>query len=95
MFIAIFYDLNQDGTQNIADPVQLLDFLFGGGSVGCLDSADVNDDGTNNIADVVYSLNVIFGISVGGTVPVVPAPASACGGDPTADGLDCASFNGC
>ncbi|HCW44682.1 MAG: hypothetical protein H8E43_11540 [Planctomycetia bacterium] len=88
-------DLNQDGTQNIADPVQLLDFLFGGGSVGCLDSADVNDDGTNNIADVVYSLNVIFGISVGGTVPVVPAPASACGGDPTADGLDCASFNGC
>ena len=88
-------DVNQDGTENIADPVQLLDFLFGGGSISCQDAADVNDDGTNNIADVVYSLNVIFGISVGGSVPVTPAPLGACGGDPTADGLNCVSFNGC
>ena len=88
-------DVNQDGTENIADPVQLLDFLFGGGSISCLDAGDVNDDGTNNIADVVYSLNVIFGIAVGGSVPVTPAPAGACGGDPTADALNCASFNGC
>lgn len=88
-------DVNQDGTENIADPVQLLDFLFGGGSIACLDAGDVNDDGTNNIADVVYSLNVIFGISVGGSVPVTPGPNGACGGDPTADSLNCASFNGC
>ncbi len=88
-------DVNQDGTENIADPVQLLDFLFGGGTITCLDAADVNDDGNNNIADVVYSLNVIFGISVGGSVPVTPAPAGACGGDPTNDGLNCVSFNGC
>ena len=88
-------DVNMDGTENIADPVQLLDFLFGGGSISCLDAADVNDDGTNNIADVVYSLNVIFGITVGGSVPVTPAPAGACGGDPTADSLNCVLFNGC
>ena len=88
-------DPNADGTENIADPVQILDFLFGGGTLTCNDAGDVNDDGTLNIADVVYSLNVIFGISVGGSVPVTPAPAGACGGDPTADALDCASYAGC
>ncbi len=88
-------DMNQDGSENIADPVQGLNYLFGGGTMDCLDSADVNDDGSVNLADIVYSLNVIFGITVGGTVPTVPAPNPGCGPDPTADAVGCASFTGC
>ena len=85
-------DMNQDGSSNIADPVQELNFLFGGGTLLCEKSGDVNDDGTVNIADVIYSLNVIFGIPVGGTVPTVPSPAGSCGPDPTDDDLDCITY---
>ncbi len=88
-------DMNQDGSENIADPVQGLNYLFGGGAMDCLDSADVNDDGSVDLADIIYSLNVIFGIAVGGSVPTVPAPAGACGPDPTADAVGCISFTGC
>ncbi|MEC9476514.1 MAG: dockerin type I repeat-containing protein [Planctomycetota bacterium] len=86
-------DMNQDGNSNIADPVALLNFLFGSGTLLCMKSGDVNDDGTVNIADVVYSLNVIFGIPAsGGSVPTVPAPDGTCGPDPTPDSLTCDSF---
>jgi hypothetical protein len=88
-------DMNQDGTENIADPVQGLNYLFGGGTMDCLDSADVNDSGAVDLADIVYSLNVLFGIPIGGSVPTVPAPAGACGPDPTADAVGCLSFTGC
>ncbi|RUA09166.1 MAG: hypothetical protein DSY81_07220 [Bacillota bacterium] len=88
-------DMNQDGTENIADPVQGLNYLFGGGTMDCLDAADVNDDGAVDLGDIVYGLNVIFGIPIGGSVPTVPAPAGACGPDPTADAVGCISFTGC
>jgi hypothetical protein len=88
-------DMNQDGSENIADPVQGLNYLFGGGTMACEDAADVNDDGSINIADIIYSLSVLFGIPIGGSVPTVPAPAGACGPDPTADAVGCLSFNGC
>jgi len=88
-------DMNQDGSENIGDPVGALNYLFGGGTMACLDAADVNDDGAVDLSDVVYSLNAIFGIAVGGTVPVVPSPNGACGPDPTSDSVSCVSFNGC
>ena len=88
-------DVNQDGSENIGDPVGLLNYLFGGGAMACLDAVDVNDDSTVDLSDVVYSLNAIFGIPVGGTVPVVPSPNGVCGPDPTADAVSCVSFNGC
>jgi hypothetical protein len=88
-------DMNQDGSENIGDPVGALNYLFGGGTMDCLDAADVNDDGAVDLSDVVYSLNAIFGIPVGGTVPVVPSPNGVCGPDPTSDSVSCVSFNGC
>ncbi|MGE4613390.1 MAG: hypothetical protein AAEJ46_03525 [Planctomycetota bacterium] len=88
-------DMNQDGAENIADPVQGLNYLFGGGTMACEDAADVNDDGSINIADIIYSLSVLFGIPIGGSVPTVPAPAGSCGPDPTADAVGCLSFTGC
>ena len=88
-------DMNQDGSENIGDPVGALNYLFGGGTMACLDAADVNDDGAVDLSDVVYSLNAIFGIPVGGSVPVVPSPNGVCGPDPTSDSVSCVSFNGC
>jgi hypothetical protein len=88
-------DMNQDGSENIGDAVGGLNYLFGGGTMDCLDAADVNDDGAVDLSDVVYSLNAIFGIPVGGTVPVVPSPNGVCGPDPTSDSVSCVSFNGC
>jgi len=85
-------DVNRDGTRNIADPVTILNFLFGGASdsVTCLKSADINDDGGVNIADPISELNFLFA----GGAPI-SAPSPGCGIDPTADGLSCLNFTPC
>lgn len=83
-------DCNGDGSRSIADPVTLLGALFGPGPVSppCPDACDANDDGALNIADAVTALNALF---AGGVLP----PPVACGEDPTADALGCASPPGC
>ena len=53
----------------------------------CLDTADTNDDGTIDVADAVTVLSHLFA----GSGPL-PAPFNECGIDPTADDLDCESF---
>ncbi|MGA1488533.1 MAG: proprotein convertase P-domain-containing protein [Planctomycetota bacterium] len=84
-------DCNADAALNIADAVFVLSALFSGGASGpCLDACDGNDDGSINIADAVYLLSTLF---TGGASP--PAPHGACGADPSADALDCASFPPC
>lgn len=84
-------DCNADGGMNIADAVFLLGTLFSGGPAGtCADSCDANDDGGLNIADAIFTLGNLFS---GGPDPA--PPFGACGPDPTADGLDCASFPPC
>ncbi len=82
-------DINGDGNINIADAVTGLNYLFNGAAVSCVDSVDTNDDGAANVADGVYLLAFLFS---NGSPP--PAPNS-CGGDPTADALDCISFPAC
>lgn len=79
-------DANGDMMVDISDPVQVLNYLFVGGSLDCLDSADANDDSTVDISDSVATLNYLF---VGG--PEFPPPFPNCGPDPTADTLDCTS----
>ena len=81
-------DADASSTANLADAVQILAMLFIPGSdvVGCEDAADCNDDGTLNITDAVLLLDYLF---VTGTP--LPEPVGACGGDPTADSLDCSS----
>ena len=74
-------DVNYDGAVNISDPVQALNFLFGGqalaecyatvdGAVVTLTAAglavlDWNGDGAHNIADPVASLASQFGGGAG------------------------------
>ncbi len=83
-------DFNADGLYDISDAIGLLTYLFTGGVVLCDDAADANDDGLINVADGIYILNSLFGAG-----PLPPAPHPACGPDPTADALGCASFPPC
>lgn len=84
-------DCNNDGGTNIADGIALLAFLFPDGMVptlACDDACDANDDGMLDIGDGIAVLNALFS---GGSI----ADPTACGVDPTSDGLDCTGFGGC
>lgn len=70
-------DANEDGVFNIADPVRVLSWLFGGGApLGCDDAGDANNDETVDVADAVAAVNALFG---GG--PMLPGPHPYCGDD--------------
>lgn len=89
-------DCNSDGSENVADAVTLLSFLFPQGAPRALDcesSCDGNDDGSLDLADAVAVLEALFGF------PPVPLPApnalTGCGVDPTFDALSCSALAGC
>ena len=87
-------DVNADGGYNIADPIYLLNYLFGGGpSPDCLDTADINDDGTINLADALYGLAAVHP-GVTGMPVIIPQP-TFCGDDPTTDNIDCVNYPTC
>jgi len=83
-------DSNGDGALDVADPVTALARLFTPGAAPspCRDADDANDDGGFDIADPIRVLSTLFS---GGA----PLPAPACGEDPTADPLGCASGPPC
>jgi len=83
-------DGNGDGVVNVGDGIFVLDYLFGGGVSSCIDASDVNGDGVVDIGDAVYLLTYLFN---GGSAPAAPFPD--CGEDPSADALECDSFDGC
>ena len=82
-------DVDDNGTFNLSDAVQILNFLFGGGpDPTCLDAADVTDDGLINISDASFALNFLF---LAGPYPLPPYPVP--GLDPTPDDIpDCTFF---
>lgn len=86
-------DTNGDGSYDVSDPINLIDFLFvfPTSEPPCHDAADANDDGSENIADVVYLLSDLFVPES----PPVPSPHPTCGIDPTVDGLNCLAYEGC
>ncbi|MFN0057131.1 MAG: hypothetical protein ACKVX7_01620 [Planctomycetota bacterium] len=86
-------DTNASGAFDLADCLHLLASLFLPGSPAqdCLDAADMNDDGALNITDALYGLHVLF---VPASAPALP-PYPACGFDPSADSLNCASYPPC
>jgi len=70
---------------DIADPITMLGYLFGGGpKPPCLDVFDSNDDGGVNIADAIYLLSYLF---AAGKAP--PAPFPDAGIDQTPDQIHC------
>ena len=84
-------DANQDENISIPDAMVILDFLFNGWPVTCVDALDSNDSGNITITDAV---NVLCALFCPGTPPP-PAPFPDCGIDPTDDFLGCGSYDGC
>jgi hypothetical protein len=86
-------DSDGSGSADITDVVVVLGSLFlGTGALPCTDAADADDSGVVDISDPIYTLNWQF---LGGPQPSPPGP-SACGEDPTSDGLEpCAPQPGC
>ena len=89
-------DANSDGTINLTDGIQILNFLFGGtGAPACVDAADIDDDGTVILTDAIRLINWLFR---GDAAPSPPTPSTGsylkvdCGPDPTQDTLNCESF---
>ena len=83
-------DVSVDQMLNLADAVTILGYLFSGGLIGCLNSADSNDDSAVDLGDAIHVLNYLF---TGGAAPPFPFPG--CGIDPTPDSLTCESNTGC
>ncbi len=86
-------DANDDGKNNIADPIWILNELFRDGPRSpCDRAADANSDGTVDLADVSFEVTYLF---ERGEAPGDPGPF-ACGPSPTTDdGLSCADFTSC
>jgi hypothetical protein len=83
-------DADQDGALGLGDPVSIIGVLFlGAGDLQCRDAADADDSGRLDVSDPIALLAFLF---LGSAAP--PAPYPACGADPTADALDCASAGG-
>ena len=85
-------DANGDGGVDVSDAVMVLQYLFEGALIGCVDAADFGDNGSVNIADPVAIVGFLFG---GDAPPTAPWPA--CGVDPTdTDALPvCQSHSSC
>jgi hypothetical protein len=86
-------DVNASGDVDIADPIFLLGWLYGGSNETppCLDAADANDDGDVNIADPIKILTYLYASGQD-----LPFPSAICGRDPTPSStLDCTRFTPC
>ena len=79
-------DANADGRVNLVDAIAVLEFVFRGGELACLDGGDVNDDGALELDDAVGLLEFLFR---GAMAPAAPYPEA--GEDPTEDALGCRS----
>jgi hypothetical protein len=83
-------NVNDDQGTNIVDAISILNSLFSGGTLTCLDAADLDNDGVVNITDPIALLGFLF---LGTQPPVAPFPM--CGADPVQDALECESFRSC
>ncbi|MEC9477497.1 MAG: hypothetical protein VX764_10705 [Planctomycetota bacterium] len=83
-------DSNSDGSFDIADVVQTLNFLFHAEVIPCLVALDANDDNSIDIADAIFSLEALFS---GGPTPW--PPYQNCGVDETPGDLNCETFPAC
>ena len=64
-------DSNRDGQMDVSDAIQILAFLFQGGTNNCQPALDFNGDENINLSDVLGSLNFVF---TGTGIPAAPYP---------------------
>jgi hypothetical protein len=78
-------DPNNDGENNLADAVWIVNELFRGGpATACPAAADCNADGMEDLSDALYCVDYQFR---SGSPP--PPPFPDCGPDPSAEPLPC------
>src|SRR3989344_729331 len=83
-------DSNMDGSHDISDPINTLNYLFGGnGNVSCADAADVNGDGQLDISDAIMSLTHLFA----DTSQEIPYPNRTSAGPDTNFGINIKNNN--
>ena len=81
-------DCNGDETDDIADGVFLLNYLFQAGPTpGCQAACDANGDGMTDSSDAIYIFNYRF---LDGPPP--PAPFPECGNP---EGQECDAYESC
>ena len=86
-------DIDENGGLSLADPVTLLNMLFGSGTVTteCEAACDVNGDQNLGLGDPIYLLSFLF---ANGSAPV--DPFALCGPEElSGTTLQCHSFNAC
>ena len=84
-------DVDSGGDINLTDAVQLLNFLFSGGTEpACAAAADTNRSGSIDMTDAIQILNFLF---LG--AENFPAPFPGCGQDPLGELLDCDTTRNC
>lgn len=84
-------DANVDGRENIGDVIWVLNHLFQGQPLSCLQAADIDDSGVLDIGDPVFLLRYLF---LG--THQIPAPQGSCGTAPDSNSLlSCAEFSLC
>lgn len=84
-------DVDGDGSAGFIDAVRSLSYLFQGqGRPPCLEALDTDDNGKLELLDPLATLRYLF---LSGS----PAaePSTACGIDPTPDGLGCDGYSLC
>jgi len=76
----------------LQDLIILLNYLFAGQSLGCIEAANLDDNQNVALLDVIYGLTYLF---QGGPPPQAPFPN--CGGEPqsTFNTLGCLSYPAC
>ena len=82
-------DVNSDGKMDIADPINVVNYLFRSGPApSCEDAADANDDSNVDVTDVMLMINHQFRA---GEAPSAPFPSCGRDGDSILDddGLGC------
>ncbi len=85
-------DVNGNGSVALQDLIILLNYLFAGQSLGCIEAANLDDNQNVALLDVIYGLTYLF---QGGPPPQAPFPN--CGGEPqsTFNTLGCLSYPAC
>jgi hypothetical protein len=82
-------DVTLDGCADQADLDALFAFVqLQGSAPACMDAADVDDDGDVDFEDFAALSSYVL---EGGLAPPAPGP-TACGNDPTEDGLRCRAY---
>ena len=77
-------DCHVDGHVDLADVVQLVDYLFGGvAPIDCARACDANDDDTIDVQDIITITSYVV---LDGTLP---PPVGSCAQDPTPGTLFC------